>query len=367
LTNSGFDGTVTERDFSRILRGAGVRDSVETAAAWAVTQGTGRQVSVAPGVAYAAGVVSDSGVAILAALPTPVNGQWHLVVRRINWASNTVTVATIPHTTTTTTIPTAPPAGFPAFNDNTGVLVDQHLAWAWVRSTDTTVAVFDLRQTPISSGFLLRETLRLSASTTFVKANYPWLRAIRVRLVGGGAGGGGASPTASNTASIGGSGGGGAYAESFITNIAGLAGSVTVTVGTGGAGGSAGGNTSFGAAVSAAGAPAAGTAGAGIPPFVSARSNPGGDTAVGDFSAPGGSAQGTVCIVATVLVGSAGGDSLFGPGAVTVLVNSAAGVNGNNAVSFGSGGSGGANPPGQAVGRTGGSGRGGVVVLELFS
>jgi len=145
LINSGFDGTVTERDFSRIMRGAGVRDAVETAAAWNVTQGTGRQVSVAPGVAYAAGVVSDSGVAILAALPTPVNGQWHLVVRRINWASNTVTVATIPHTTTTTTIPTAPPAGFPVFNDNTGVLVDQHLAWAWVRSTDTAVAVFDLR------------------------------------------------------------------------------------------------------------------------------------------------------------------------------------------------------------------------------
>jgi hypothetical protein len=74
-----------------------------------------------------------------------VNGQWHLVVRRINWASNTVTVATIPHTTTTTTIPTTTPAGFPVFNDNTGVLVDQHLAWAWVRSTDTAVAVFDLR------------------------------------------------------------------------------------------------------------------------------------------------------------------------------------------------------------------------------
>jgi hypothetical protein len=149
LINSGFDGTVTERDFSRIMRGVGVRDSVETVAAWAVTQGTGRQVSVAPGVAYAAGVVSDSGVAILATLPTPVNGQWHLVVRRITWANNTVTVATIPHTTTTTTIPTAPPAGFPAFNDNTGVLVDQHLAWAWVRSTDTTVTVFDLRAQPL--------------------------------------------------------------------------------------------------------------------------------------------------------------------------------------------------------------------------
>ena len=145
LINSGFDGTVTERDFSRILRGAGVRDSVETAAAWNVTQGTGRQVSVAPGVAYAAGVVSDSALAILASLPTPTNGQWHLVVRRINWSTNSVTVATIPHTTTSTTIPTAPPAGFPVFNNNTGVLVDQHLAWAWVRSTDTTVAVFDLR------------------------------------------------------------------------------------------------------------------------------------------------------------------------------------------------------------------------------
>jgi hypothetical protein len=67
------------------------------------------------------------------------------VVRRVNWTSNTVTVATIPHTITTTTIPTVAPTTYPTFNDSEGVLLDQWLAWAWVRSTDTTVTLFDLR------------------------------------------------------------------------------------------------------------------------------------------------------------------------------------------------------------------------------
>jgi hypothetical protein len=145
VVNSGFDGTVTESSFSQMMRGAGMRDSVATSAAWLVTQGTGRQVSVAAGVAYATGVVSVSDAAQLASLSTPVNGQWHLVVRRVNWTSNTVTVATIPHTITTTTIPTVPPTTYPTFNDSEGVLLDQWLAWAWVRSTDTTVTLFDLR------------------------------------------------------------------------------------------------------------------------------------------------------------------------------------------------------------------------------
>jgi hypothetical protein len=145
VVNSGFDGTVTESSFAKMMRGAGLRDSVATSAAWLVTQGTGRQVSVAAGTAYATGVVSVSDAAQLASLPTPVNGQWHLVVRRVNWTSNTVTVETIPHTVTTATIPTVAPETYPTFNDSAGSLLDQKLAWAWVRSSDTTVAVFNLR------------------------------------------------------------------------------------------------------------------------------------------------------------------------------------------------------------------------------
>jgi hypothetical protein len=241
----------------------------------------------------------------------------------------------------------------------------------------TTRAVTPVGLSPLQVGYRLVETLYITTNTNFIKASYPWLRAIRVRLVGGGAGGGGASATAAGQASIGGSGGGGAYAESFITNIAGLAGSVAVTVGVGGAGaspavaggvGGAGGATSFGSTVSAGGAPAAGSAGAGAVPFVASRGNAGGDTAMGELTAAGGSSDGVLCIVSTVLVGVPGGTSFFGPGPVGALVvNGAAGVNGNNAVSFGSGGSGGANPQSQAVVRTGGAGAPGIVIIELYA
>jgi hypothetical protein len=110
----------------------------------------------------------------------------------------------------------------------------------------------------LGSGLGLQEVLYFDTvgTATFTKATYPWLRAIRVTCAGSGGGGGG-----SGTNNVGASGGGGANtAISFITNIAGLASSVTVTVAGGGAGGAAGNNnggngsaSSFGSLVSAAG------------------------------------------------------------------------------------------------------------------
>jgi hypothetical protein len=89
------------------------------------------------------------------------------------------------------------------------------------------------------------DTVYFTSSGTFSKADYPWLRAIRVKCVGGGGGGSGANNTA------GGGGSGGSYAESFITDIALLDASEPVTVGAGGAGGvgavtgAAGGESTF--------------------------------------------------------------------------------------------------------------------------
>src|SRR5690606_4443808 len=75
-------------------------------------------------------------------------------------------------------------------------------------------------------------TLYFYTSDTFEKADYdPWLRAIRVRLVG--AGGAGGADTAANGA---GGGGAGGYAEAFITDIDGLSSSVAITIGAGGTG-----------------------------------------------------------------------------------------------------------------------------------
>jgi len=147
LTNSGFDGTVTEAAWANMSALTDV-DAVESSAAWAVTAGTGRQVSTAAqsGFAFAKGVLSKDTAAILTNLSTPVNGQWFLIVRHIDWATNGVTVTAVAHTTTTTTVPTIPPTTFPVLDATPGVLYDQPLAWAWVRSTDTTVTLFDLRK-----------------------------------------------------------------------------------------------------------------------------------------------------------------------------------------------------------------------------
>lgn len=150
LTNKGFNGTVTEADFAFMGR-IGMAEGVESAGAWAVTQGTGRQTSTAAqvGWAFSAGVVSKDTAAILTSLGTPTNGQWYLIVRRINWATDTVSVVAIAHTTTSTTVPTAAPAGLPTMSATPGTEWDQKLAWAWVRSTDTTMYLVDLRNLPL--------------------------------------------------------------------------------------------------------------------------------------------------------------------------------------------------------------------------
>ena len=147
LTNSGFDGTVTEAAWAQMSALTDV-DSVESSAAWAITQGTGRQVSTAAhsGYAFAKGVLSKDTGPILTSLSTPVNGQWFLLARHMDWSTNAVTVVALAHTTTTTTVPTAPPGTYPTMDNSPGVLYDQKLGWAWVRSTDTTVTLFDLRK-----------------------------------------------------------------------------------------------------------------------------------------------------------------------------------------------------------------------------
>jgi hypothetical protein len=81
-----------------------------------------------------------------------------------------------------------------------------------------------------SNAFAFVETVYFTSNGTFTKADYPWLRAIRVKCQGGGGGGGRAVATSSSTVSAGDGGGGGGYAESFITNIASLDASVTVTL-----------------------------------------------------------------------------------------------------------------------------------------
>jgi hypothetical protein len=85
----------------------------------------------------------------------------------------------------------------------------------------------------LGEGYTFVETAYFTSSGSFVKATYPYLRAIKVRLVGGGGGGCG---VATNADGCGTGGGGGGYAERFYTDIASLDASVTVTVGAAGTG-----------------------------------------------------------------------------------------------------------------------------------
>ena len=197
-------------------------------------------------------------------------------------------------------------------------------------------------------------TVQFTASGTFGKATYPWLRAVRVRCQGGGAGGGGSSTT---NRSLGGGGGGG-YAESFITNIAGLASSVTVTVGAGGDGGAAdassnngteGGASSFGSLVIAAG----GGTGAGASGGSGGSSNTG-DLVVGGGGAGGGSGTNTPSIAGI------GGSSVLGGGGAA-LGDATTSTVGRDGQLYGGGGSGGRNAS------AGGNGAAGIVIVELFA
>jgi hypothetical protein len=226
----------------------------------------------------------------------------------------------------------------------------------------------------IATGYRFVETLYFTTpgAATFTKATYPYLRAIRVRLVGAGGGGGGAATTGSNQVAAGSGGGGGCYAESFITDIAGLSDSVTVTVGGGGAGGSAGANngsngdaSSFGSLVSGNGG-VGGQGGAAVtPPNNAASGGNGATVGVGDLVIPGTRGEAKTQAINTNAVTSGGGGNYLSPpnaGARTLT-----GISGGNGRGYGDGGLSGANSQNQGTARAGGNGSDGIVIVELYA
>jgi hypothetical protein len=220
----------------------------------------------------------------------------------------------------------------------------------------------DVNEHLLNGGYQFRETVYFTSSGTFTKADYPWLRAIRVRCVGGGGGGGGAAATAANQLSAASGGASGGYAESFITDIAGLDASVTVTRGAGGGGGAAGNNagssgtsSSFGALVSTqSGGPGSGSA-------VFGTSDAAVLLVLLQSAFPSGSNVGDLTIAGRNSIGPVGAPSvLSGQPAPTSNGNGAAGS------LYGSGGGGGANREGSLPARSGGAGANGIVIVDLF-
>lgn len=215
-----------------------------------------------------------------------------------------------------------------------------------------------------------------TADKTFVKANYPGLSAIRVRVQGGGGGGAGVLG-ASSQAGAGAGGSGGGYAESLFSDLTDLPETVTVVVGSGGAAGtssstagSAGGESYFmnsGAfAVRAPGGngAVASSTSATLPRVVggtvASGTNFNGEIVKrGSFASPG-----ILCSTINGQAGS-GGDSFLGTGGLGPSYATAGALAGTAGGTYGGGGSG-AIVLNSTLGRSGGDGAPGVVIVELY-
>jgi hypothetical protein len=227
----------------------------------------------------------------------------------------------------------------------------------------------------LRTGYVFVETVYFTSSGTFTKATYPWLRAIRVKVVGGGGGGGGAGVTGASQTAAGAGGGGGAYAESFITDITSLGASETITVGAGGTGGSSadgsnGGTSSFGSLVIAANGSGGSRIGA-TNVSIGNVFRPGGlggnpSSCTGDLKL-GGTAGGAAITgtLASQQHAGNGGGSILGGGAQGLATNGS--QDGQTGYDFGGGGSGGGNIQNGATARDGGNGGPGVVIVELYA
>jgi hypothetical protein len=217
-------------------------------------------------------------------------------------------------------------------------------------------------------------TLYYTSSGTFTKATYPWLRAIRVKCVGGGGGSGGNTATGSGQVSPANSGGGGGYAEKFITNIAGLSASETITSGLGGAAGAAGlNNGSAGGSSVAFGVTATGGGkGDGAIAFPLADSFPltaaGGSGSGADLVVTGSPNFGAVALNSLRVIPSVSGGSFLAGGLSDNVADSGAAERFARVGNFPGGGAlGPTKAQNSATNRAGAAGGNGIVIVELYA
>jgi hypothetical protein len=231
----------------------------------------------------------------------------------------------------------------------------------------------------LAGGYIYAGQRRYTSSGTFAKADafgdtsnvVP--RAIRVRVQGGGASGGSAATAGASETAAAGGGGAGSYAESFITNIAGLDATETVTVGTGGSpgaagnnAGNAGGQSSFGTLVVAPGG-GAGGGGASTSGFATGTGGTSGAAATGDIAIRGGRGGLGVAQGGTSVSGGQGGNSMLGFGGImfstvgtTTLSNA-----GQEAAGFGSGSGGSLTARGGAA-IAAAAGQPGLIIVDIY-
>ncbi len=218
----------------------------------------------------------------------------------------------------------------------------------------------------VTDGYRLLSTIVYTSSGSFTKANFPGIRAIRVRAVGGGASGGGAQTTDGTQNSEGAGGGGGGYCEKWILESE-LSSSETVTVGTGGSGSSAGnfdgndGGDSWVGTHFTAGGGKAGTGGpAGSGENASSGGN-GGTATGGDINIPGDDGGNGRRITGITVRANFGGGSQLSGIAVSVPTSS----DGRTGRPYGGGSSGARNGTSQSA-RGSTAGADGAVIIEVY-
>lgn len=212
------------------------------------------------------------------------------------------------------------------------------------------------------SAYLYMGTLYYTSNGTFKKADYPGLRAVKVKAQGGGGAGGGRSGSGP---SVGAGGGGGGYGEKFILADD-LAPSESITVGQGGSGrgansGLAGSASSFGNHITARG----GDGGDWTATLNStAQGGNGGTVSGADFFVPGQIGQQARIYDGNsvrIFFPGSGGSSFLGLGALSFAPGQTG--SGRTGTGWGAGGSG---ASGSASDQPGGDGRQGIVIVELY-
>jgi len=219
-------------------------------------------------------------------------------------------------------------------------------------------------------GYSYVQTVYFTSSGTFTKATYPWLRAVRIKILSGGGAGGGTDATYADTAGAG--GGGGGYAERFVSASS-LSASESVVVGAGGTGvtagdGNDGGNSSFfGITVTGGGGGEMAATNSG-PTFLARFPGRGGWSTAGtvDLNIPGDDGYHPHYMGNRNQGGNGGGSFLGGGRAGGNAITSTSG-NGNAPSVYGGGGSGAANRQSAGASQSGGNGGQGLVFLELFA
>jgi hypothetical protein len=217
----------------------------------------------------------------------------------------------------------------------------------------------------LNAGALHYQRVIITASGTFVPANY-YAKRVVVRVQGGGGAGGGNAATGSTTSACGGGGQAGGYVESVIEAYL-LPSSVTVTIGAGGVGvsanpGGAGGQTSFGTFAVASGG-AGGSAGAAAATTGLAPGGSGSQTLTGDVGVRGRPGE------PGLRLGIGSFQNIGGNGGTSPLGGS--GVGGSDALGtagqgYGSGG-GGSSGAASTAARAGANGAPGVVIIDVYN